>query len=161
MEDECKPRRDTYRRLNPPMMEVVKKEILKLLDAGMIYPILNSNWLSSVQVVLKKTGITVVETIKGIIVPTCVQNGQRTGIPVFTKSQWHQKTKKRQRLHVHLALSHPGEFHLDCVIPRPLSNVVWLKELVTSAPIIQAPSWDLPLEIMCDARKYALGAVLG
>ncbi|KAL7605579.1 uncharacterized protein LOC111886763 [Lactuca sativa] len=36
MEDECKPSRDAQRRLNPPMMEVVKKEILKLLDTGMI-----------------------------------------------------------------------------------------------------------------------------
>ncbi|KAL7583580.1 hypothetical protein Lser_V15G43526 [Lactuca serriola] len=65
MEDECKPSRDAQRRLNPPMTEVVKKEILKLLDAGMIYPISDSTWVSPVQVVPKKTGITVVENNKG------------------------------------------------------------------------------------------------
>ncbi|XP_023756503.1 uncharacterized protein LOC111905048 [Lactuca sativa] len=60
MEDECKPSRDAQRRLNPPMMEVVKKEILKLLDTGMIYPISDSKWVSLVQVVPKKMRITVV-----------------------------------------------------------------------------------------------------
>nr|KAJ0215201.1 hypothetical protein LSAT_V11C300152730 [Lactuca sativa] len=36
-----------------------------------------------------------------------------------------------------------------------------LKELLTSAPIMQAPNWDLPFDIMCDASNYAIGAVLG
>ncbi len=36
-----------------------------------------------------------------------------------------------------------------------------LKELLTSAPIIQPPNWDIPFEIMCDASQYAVGAVLG
>ncbi|XP_023741054.1 uncharacterized protein LOC111889145 [Lactuca sativa] len=75
MEDECKLSRDTQRRLNPPMMEVVKKEILKLLDAGMIYPISDSKWVSPIQVVPKKTGITVVKNNKGVMVLTHVQNG--------------------------------------------------------------------------------------
>ncbi|KAL4592038.1 hypothetical protein LXL04_005017 [Taraxacum kok-saghyz] len=80
MEDDCKPRREAQRRLNPPMMEVVKKEIIKLLDADMIYPISDSNWVSPVQVVPKKTGITVVENNKGVMVPTRVQNGWRVCI---------------------------------------------------------------------------------
>ena len=57
------------------MMEVVKKEILKLLDANMIYLISDSKWVSPVQVVPKKTGITVVENAEGELVPTRVQNG--------------------------------------------------------------------------------------
>ncbi|XP_052622617.1 uncharacterized protein LOC128127914 [Lactuca sativa] len=36
-----------------------------------------------------------------------------------------------------------------------------IKELLTSTPIIQAPNWDLPFEIMCDASNYDVGAVLG
>ena len=36
-----------------------------------------------------------------------------------------------------------------------------LKKLLTTTPIITAPDWDLPFELMCDASDYALGAVLG
>ncbi|KAH9752794.1 hypothetical protein KPL71_014847 [Citrus sinensis] len=36
-----------------------------------------------------------------------------------------------------------------------------LKEVLTSAPVIQPPNWDLPFEIMCNANDYAVGAVLG
>nr|KAJ0220768.1 hypothetical protein LSAT_V11C200051490 [Lactuca sativa] len=73
MEYECKPRQDAQKRLNPAIMEVVKKEILKLLDAGMIYPISDSNWVSMVQVMPKKTGIMVVENNKGAVL------GQKNG----------------------------------------------------------------------------------
>ncbi|XP_062089283.1 uncharacterized protein LOC133795844 [Humulus lupulus] len=45
MEDEAKPTIDAQRRLNPTMKEVVRKEILKWLDAGVIYPISNSAWV--------------------------------------------------------------------------------------------------------------------
>ncbi|KAJ8749935.1 hypothetical protein K2173_013850 [Erythroxylum novogranatense] len=55
LEDNSKPSREAQRRLNPPMMEVVKKEIEKLLHVGMIYPISDSKWVSSVLVVPKKT----------------------------------------------------------------------------------------------------------
>ena len=36
-----------------------------------------------------------------------------------------------------------------------------LKGRLVSAPIIQPLDWSLPLEIMCDASDYAIGAVLG
>ncbi|RDY12232.1 Retrovirus-related Pol polyprotein, partial [Mucuna pruriens] len=36
-----------------------------------------------------------------------------------------------------------------------------LKSRLTSAPILQAPNWDLPFELMCDASNSALGAILG
>ena len=49
------------RRLNPPMMEAVKAEILKLFDAGVIYPIMDSKWVAPIHVVPKKTGITLVK----------------------------------------------------------------------------------------------------
>ncbi|XP_071939803.1 uncharacterized protein [Coffea arabica] len=77
LEDGAKPSREAQRRLNPPMMEVVKKEVLKLLDTGIIYPISDSKWVSPVQVVPKKTGITVIENPKSELVPTRVQNGWR------------------------------------------------------------------------------------
>ena len=59
------------------MMEVVKAEILKLLDAGVIYPISDSKWVSPIHVVPKKTGITVVKNKDEELVPTRVQSGWR------------------------------------------------------------------------------------
>lgn len=61
LEDNAKPVRQPQRRLKPPMMEVVKKEVLKIYQAGMIYPISDSKWVSPTQVVPKKSGMTVVE----------------------------------------------------------------------------------------------------
>ena len=60
LEDNAKSIRDAQRRLNPNMMEVVKKEILKVISVGIIYPISDSKWVCPVQVVLKKICITVV-----------------------------------------------------------------------------------------------------
>ncbi|GJR63515.1 hypothetical protein Tco_1505677 [Tanacetum coccineum] len=57
-----KPSRDAQRHLNLNMKEVVKKEVLKWLDAGIIYPISDSKWVSPTQTVPKKAGITIVET---------------------------------------------------------------------------------------------------
>ncbi|XP_070018354.1 uncharacterized protein [Nicotiana sylvestris] len=56
-----KPSREHQRRLNPNMKEVVKKEVIKWLDAGIIFPIFDSSWVSPVQCVPKKGGMTVVK----------------------------------------------------------------------------------------------------
>ncbi|GJY65801.1 reverse transcriptase domain-containing protein [Tanacetum coccineum] len=50
MEDEFKPSVQPQRRVNPNIKEVVKKEVIKLLDAGLIYPISDSPWVSPVQI---------------------------------------------------------------------------------------------------------------
>ena len=77
MEDDCKPSVEHQRRLNPTMKEVVRKEILKWLDAGIIYPISDSQWVSPVQVVPKKGGITVVRNEKDELIPMRAQTGWR------------------------------------------------------------------------------------
>jgi len=64
-ESEAKPRRDSQWRLNPPMMEVVQKEILKWLDVRVIYPIADSDWVSPIHVVPKKGGTTIVRNKEG------------------------------------------------------------------------------------------------
>jgi hypothetical protein len=46
------------------MREVEKKEVLKLLNAGVIYLVFDSEWVSTVQVVLKKGGMTVIRNVK-------------------------------------------------------------------------------------------------
>ena len=64
LEENAKTTRQPQRRLNPYMKEVVKNEILKLLDVGIIYHISDSKWVSPTQVVPKKSGITVVKNKK-------------------------------------------------------------------------------------------------
>ncbi|CAN6711703.1 unnamed protein product [Malus baccata var. baccata] len=80
LEEGPKPTREAQRRLNPPMMEVVKKEIIKLLDCGVIYPISDSRWVSPIQCVPKKSGVTVVENAENELVPTRIQTGWRVCI---------------------------------------------------------------------------------
>ncbi|GJW99513.1 hypothetical protein Tco_0183427 [Tanacetum coccineum] len=63
------------RRLNPNMQEVVKKEIVKLLDTGIIYPIADSPWATSIHRVPKKGGITVVTNENDELVPTRTVTG--------------------------------------------------------------------------------------
>ena len=57
------------------MSEVVKKEVLKLLEAGIIYEISDSKWVSPVHVVPKKGGITVVQNEKGEHVAKRIEGG--------------------------------------------------------------------------------------
>ncbi|GJX55036.1 reverse transcriptase domain-containing protein [Tanacetum coccineum] len=68
------------RRLNPNMQEVVKKEIVKLLDTCIIYPIADSPWVSPIHCVPKKGGITVVTNERNELVPTRTVIGWRVCI---------------------------------------------------------------------------------
>lgn len=61
------------------MKDVVRGELLKLLDVGIIYPISDS-WVSPTQVVPKKSGITVVKNDNDELIPTRVTTGWRVCI---------------------------------------------------------------------------------
>jgi hypothetical protein len=80
LEEDAKPSREPQRRLNPSMQEVVRGEVIKLLDAGIIYPISDSKWVSPIHVVPKRAGVTVVQNKEGELVPTRVQSGWRVCI---------------------------------------------------------------------------------
>src|SRR3954464_5616483 len=54
MEEEYKPVVQPQRRLNPAMQDVVRKEVVKLLDAGLTYPNSESRWMSPIHCVPKK-----------------------------------------------------------------------------------------------------------
>ena len=60
LNDNAKTSIEHQRRLNPVMKEVVRKEVLKWLNAGFIYAISYSSWVSPVHVVPKKGGFTVI-----------------------------------------------------------------------------------------------------
>jgi hypothetical protein len=67
--------REPQRRLNNAMREVVKKEVLKLLHAGIIYPMPHNEWVGPVQVVPKKGGMTVVKNDKNELIPQRIITG--------------------------------------------------------------------------------------
>nr|GEW92235.1 reverse transcriptase domain-containing protein [Tanacetum cinerariifolium] len=80
MEEDYKPVMQSQRRVNPKIHEVIKKEVIKLLDAGMIYPISDSPWVSLIHCVPKKGGITVVENENNELIPTRLVTGWRVCI---------------------------------------------------------------------------------
>jgi hypothetical protein len=77
MEDQCKPVVDHQRRLTYAMREVVKTEVIKLLDAGIIYLVPHSEWVSLVHCVPKKRGLTVVMYEKDELIPQRIVTGWR------------------------------------------------------------------------------------
>lgn len=91
LEDGAKPLRQPQRRLNPFILDVAKKEVTKLLQAGIIYPISDSQWVSPVQVVPKKTGLTVVKNENNELIPTRVQNSWKVCIDYRRLNQASRK----------------------------------------------------------------------
>ncbi|RVW22900.1 Retrovirus-related Pol polyprotein from transposon 17.6 [Vitis vinifera] len=252
------------------MQEVVRVEVLKLLQAGIIYPILDSPWVSPTQVIPKKSGITVVQNDKGKEVATRLTSGWRVCIDyrklnVVTRKDHFSLPFIDQVLEK--VLGHPfyyfldgyfGYFQIEIVVedqekttftcpfgtyayrkmPFNLCNVlatfqrcmlsifsdmverimevfmdditvygsafdeclvnlevvlnrciekdlvlnwekfhfmdakfVWdgqcqrsfeeMKLLLTTAPIVRAPHWQFPFEVMCNAVDFTIGVVLG
>ncbi|XP_034674243.1 uncharacterized protein LOC117905429 [Vitis riparia] len=149
LEENAKPVRQPQRRLNPLMQDVVRNEVLKLLNAGVIYPISDSSWVSPTQVVPKKSGITVVKNDEEELIPTRLTIGfYRKFIQDFSKI-----------------------FQPLCVLLLKDAKFIWtkacqeaferLKSLLTTAPIVRPPNWSLPFELMCDASDYAVEAIPG
>ncbi|GJV67190.1 reverse transcriptase domain-containing protein [Tanacetum coccineum] len=80
MEDDFKPAVQHQRRVNPKIHEVIKKEVIKLLNSRLIYPISDSPWVSPVYCVPKKGGMTVVENEDNELIPTRLVTGWRVCI---------------------------------------------------------------------------------
>nr|GEU92151.1 reverse transcriptase domain-containing protein [Tanacetum cinerariifolium] len=248
MEEDYKPVVQHQRQVNPKIHDVIKKEVEKLLNAGLIYPIFDSPWVSLVHCVPKKGGYTVVENEENELILTRLVTGwrekttftcpygtfayrrmpfglcnapgtfqrymlaifhdmvektmevymddlsvfensfenclsrldkmlQRAKVDVIAKLP-HPTTVKgvwsflghagfywrfiqdffkifRPRTHL-LEKNTPFIFFEDCIKAFPT-----LKKKLTKAPILIAPNWDLPFELMCDASDFAIGAVLG
>ncbi|RVW72032.1 Retrovirus-related Pol polyprotein from transposon 17.6 [Vitis vinifera] len=270
MEEEAKPIRQLQRRLNPHLQEVVRAEVLKLLQAGIIYPISDSPWVSPTQVVPKKSGITVVQKKKGKkLLHASLQVGgageslwtsvllfldgysgyfqieidvadqekttftcpfgtyayrrmpfglcnapatfQRCMLSIFSdmverimevfmdditvyggtfeeclvnlEAVLHRCIEKdlvlnwekchfmvRQGIVLGHIISEKGievdKAKVELIVKLPSQQLCQnsfdqLKKFLTTTPIVRAPNWQLPFELMCDASDFAIGAVLG
>src|SRR3954464_5218605 len=120
------------------MKEVVRTEILKLLEVGIIYPIADSRWVSPVHCVPKKGGITVVPNDKNELIPQRIVTGYRM---VIDYRQLNKATRKdhyplpfidqmleRLSKHTHFCfLDGYSSFHkylfLNLIKKRPLSLI--------------------------------------
>ncbi|XP_014524457.1 uncharacterized protein LOC106780674 [Vigna radiata var. radiata] len=188
MEQDFKPIAQPQRRLNPMLKEVMRKEVLKLLEAGMIYPISDSAW--NLDVVLKRCIATnlVLNWEKchfmvreGIVLGHKISSRgigvDQAKVDVIEKLPPPTNVKG-----VRSFLGHVGfyrRFIKDfSKIAKPLCNLLVkdtpfefdgeclkafevLKEKLISAPVVVAPNWTQDFELMCDASDYAIGAVLG
>ncbi|GKA52383.1 reverse transcriptase domain-containing protein [Tanacetum coccineum] len=253
MDDDSKPAIQHQRRVNPKIHEVIKKEVIKLLDVGLIYPISDSQWVSPVHCVPKKGGMTVIENDDNELIPTRITHAFRLmaifhdmieetmevfmdDFSVFKDSfssclshldkmlkrcgdtnlvlnweKFHFMVKEGIVLGHKISMSgiEVNKAKVDVIaklplptsvkgirsflcharfyrrfiqdfskIARPMTHLLEkdtpfifskecvesfniLKKKLTEAPILVAPDWDLPFEIMCDASDYAVGAFLG
>ncbi|GKA85950.1 reverse transcriptase domain-containing protein [Tanacetum coccineum] len=236
IEEDYKPAVQHQRQVNPKIYDVIKKEVEKLLDAGLIYPISDSPWVSPVHCVPKKGGFTVVENDENELIPTRLVMGWRVCIDYQKLNEATRKDhfplpfmdQMLERLagneyycfldgfsgyfqipidphdqekttftcpygtfayrHMPFGLCNaPGTFQrqdafkgievdkakIDVIakLPHPTTikgvqsfprhAVSTGRKKLTEAPILIAPDWDLPFELMCDASDFAIGAVLG
>nr|GEX89724.1 reverse transcriptase domain-containing protein [Tanacetum cinerariifolium] len=165
MEDDFEPAAQHQRRVNPKIHDVIKQEVLKLLDARLIYHIFDSPWEKSHFMV--KEGIVLGHKIS--------KNGievDKVKVDVIAKLP-HPTTVKGIRSF----LSHAGfyrRFIQDfSKIARPITRLLkkdtlfffskdcveafqTFKRKLTEAQILIAPDWDLPFELMCDASDFAI-----
>nr|GEX61445.1 reverse transcriptase domain-containing protein [Tanacetum cinerariifolium] len=164
MEENYKPAVQSQRRVNAKIHEVIKKEVIKLLDAGMIYLIFDSPWVSPIHCVPKKGGITVVENENNEIIPT------RRSATLWSKRELSSAIISKNGLEVdrakvyviaklpHLTTVKGVRSFLghDCI-----DAFETLKKKLTEASILVVLDWNLPFKLMCDASDFTIGAVLG
>ncbi|GKD32623.1 reverse transcriptase domain-containing protein, partial [Tanacetum coccineum] len=149
MEEDYEPTVQSQRRVNPKIHDVIKKEVEKLLDTGLIYPISNSPW--DFEVARAK-----IEDIAKHPHPTTVKGVPEVFLAQTVFYDILQDNFKIARLTHCVEKETPFFFSEECI-----ESFNTLKRKLTEAPILIAPDWDLPFELMCDASDFAIGAVLG
>nr|GEZ72650.1 reverse transcriptase domain-containing protein [Tanacetum cinerariifolium] len=168
MQDDFEPAVQHQIMVNPKIHDVIKNKVLKLLDAGLIYPISDSPWshfMVKEGIVLghkiSKNGIEVdkakVDVIAKFPYPSTVK-GIRSflGHAGFYQRFIQDFSKIARPMTRLLEKDTPFLFSKECV-----EAFQTLKRKLTEAPILIAPDWDLPFELMCDASDFAIGEILG
>ncbi|GJW38066.1 reverse transcriptase domain-containing protein [Tanacetum coccineum] len=91
MEEDYETTVQHQRWVNPKIHDVIKKEVEKLLDAGLIYPISDSPWVSPMHCVPKKGGMTVIKNDENDLIPTRLVTGWRVCIDYRKLNEATQK----------------------------------------------------------------------
>nr|GEX44422.1 DNA-directed DNA polymerase [Tanacetum cinerariifolium] len=159
MEEDFEPSVQHQRRVNPKIYDVIKQEVLKLLDARLIYPIFDSPWVSLVHCVPKKDGFTVVENEENELISTRLVMGWRVCI------DYHKLNEATRKDHFPLPFMDQMLERLTgnqyyCFLDECVEAFQALKRKLTKASILIAPDWGMSFELMCDASDFAIGAVL-
>nr|GFA93744.1 reverse transcriptase domain-containing protein [Tanacetum cinerariifolium] len=151
MEDDYKPAVHSQRRVNPKIHDVIKKEVIKLLDAGMIYPISDSPWVSPIHWVPKKGGMTVVAHKNNELIPTRLVTSWRVCIdyrklndatrkchfPLPFIDQMLERTRKKLLSNALMEPSHTDACPLACVMLHVLSRGGFLKIARTMTHLLE------------------------
>uniref|UniRef100_A0A2N9FX66 Integrase catalytic domain-containing protein n=1 Tax=Fagus sylvatica TaxID=28930 RepID=A0A2N9FX66_FAGSY len=163
---------------------IVISSVLNMDQEGIIYPISDSKWVSLTQVVPKKSGVTVVKNEHGELGKVLARCEEKNLVLNWEKCHFMVSSGI---VLGHIVSSKGIEAMLASIrrfiegfssIAKPLCKLLlkdtpfdWTEACqeaftkligkLTSAPIMQAPDWSLPFELMCDASDYAIGAVLG
>nr|GEZ49978.1 reverse transcriptase domain-containing protein [Tanacetum cinerariifolium] len=153
------------RRVNPKIHDVIKQEVIKILDAGLIYPISNSPWVCPVHCVPKKGGFTVVKNEDNELIPARLMLERLAGNQYYCFlddfSGYFQiliDPKDQEKT----TFTCPCGTFAYCRMPFGLCNALGtFQRKLTEAPILIAPNWDMPFELMSDASDFAIEAVLG
>ncbi|RVW58550.1 Retrovirus-related Pol polyprotein from transposon 17.6 [Vitis vinifera] len=229
MEEEAKPIRQLQRRLNPHLQEVVRAEVLKLLQAGLFtlylialgkdhfpLPFIDQDQVERVsghpfycfldgrmpfglcnapatfQRCMLSIFSDMVERIMEVFMDDItVYGGIVLGHIISEKGIEVDKAKVELIVKlpspttvkgVRQFLGHAGFYRRFIKgfssLSKPLCELlakdakfIWdercqnsfdqLKKFLTTTPIVRAPNWQLPFELMCDASDFAIGAVLG
>uniref|UniRef100_A0A0E0FAB6 Integrase catalytic domain-containing protein n=1 Tax=Oryza meridionalis TaxID=40149 RepID=A0A0E0FAB6_9ORYZ len=153
---ESTPSGEPQRRLNNVMREVVKKEVLKLPHAGIIYPV-PYNMIEDIMEVFMNDF-----SVFGKTFGHCLQNLDK----VLQRCQEKDLVLNWKKCHFmvreEIVLGH-RVFEQGIEVDRAIIDVIdqLPPHALVSASITQPPDWTLPFEIMCDASDFAVGAVLG
>nr|GEU46326.1 reverse transcriptase domain-containing protein [Tanacetum cinerariifolium] len=174
MEENFEPAVQHQRRVNPKIHDVIKQEVIKLLEAGLIYPISDSPWVSPVHCVPKKR-FTVVENEDNELIPTrlvtrwhvCIdyrklnEATRKDHFPLPFMDQMRKPRSPAPMERLLIATSLLSYATLQERFKECVDAFRTLKTKLCEAPILIAPNWDMPFELMCDASDFAIRAVLG
>ncbi|RDX81055.1 hypothetical protein CR513_38316, partial [Mucuna pruriens] len=150
LKEDARPIRQQQRRLNLTILDVVKKEITKLLVAGIIYPISDSQWVSPIQVVLKKSGMTVIKNQQDEmrcminIFSDLLEEYMEVFMDDFTDTSSQLEISRRfikDFSKITLPLSKLLQKDVDFIFDQPCVDAFQeLKRRLTTVPILQAPN---------------------